>query len=56
LDPIEKYGPKCVQELPQVVEGLRTQKSRAIGYSLFFLVYSSEAVLPSDIAFGAPRI
>jgi hypothetical protein len=26
------------------------------GYLTFFLVYGSEAVLPTDIAFGAPRI
>jgi hypothetical protein len=26
------------------------------GYSPFFQVYGSEAVLPTDIAFGAPRI
>jgi hypothetical protein len=36
--------------------GLRTQKSRATRYSPFFLVYGSEVVLASDIAFGAPRI
>ncbi|XP_039827281.1 uncharacterized protein LOC120688995 [Panicum virgatum] len=56
FDPIEKYGAKWLQELPGVVRGLRTQKSRATGYSPFFMVYSSKAVLPSDIAFGAPRI
>ena len=56
FDTIEKYGAKWLQELSRVVWGLRTQRSRATGYSLFFMVYGSEAVLPSDIAFGAPRI
>ena len=56
FDPIEKYGANWLQELPRVVWGLRTQRSRATGYSPFFMVYGSEAVLPSDIAFGAPRI
>ena len=56
FDPIEKYGAKWLQELPRVVWGLRTQRSRATGYSPFFMVYGSEAVLPLDIAFGAPRI
>jgi len=55
FDPIEKYGAKWPQELPRVVWGLRTQRSRATGYSPFFMVYGFEAVLPSDIAFGAPR-
>ncbi|XP_039805088.1 uncharacterized protein LOC120669394 [Panicum virgatum] len=56
FDPIEKYGAKWFQELLRVVWGLRTQRSQATSYSPFFMVYSSEAVLPSDIAFGAPRI
>jgi len=56
FDPIEKYGSKWLQELPRVVCGLRTKKSRATGYLPFFIVYGSKEVLPSDIAFGAPRI
>jgi hypothetical protein len=36
--------------------GLRTQVSRAIGYSPFFLVYRSEAVLPTDVIWTSPRI
>jgi len=55
FDPIEKYGSKWIQELPRVVWGLRTQRSRATGYSPFFMVYGSEAILPTDIAFGAPH-
>jgi hypothetical protein len=56
FNPIEKYSPKWLQELPQVIWGLSTQKSQATGYSPFFLVYGSEAVLPRDIGFGATRI
>ncbi|XP_039855390.1 uncharacterized protein LOC120713507 [Panicum virgatum] len=55
FDPIEKYGSKWIQKLPRVVWGLRTQRSRATGYSPFFMVYGSEAILPTDIAFGAPH-
>ena len=36
--------------------GLQTQVSRATGFSPFFLVYGSEAILPTDVTFGAPRI
>ena len=39
FDPIEKYDAKWLQELPRVVWGLQTQKSRATGYSPFFMVY-----------------
>jgi transposase InsO family protein len=43
---LEDYGSKWIEELPKVVWGLRTQVSRATGYSPFFLVYGSEAMLP----------
>ena len=39
-----------------VVWGLRTQQSRAIGYSTFFLVYGSEAILPADLIWNPPRV
>ena len=55
FDPIKKYGSKWIQELPRVVWGLRTQRSRATGYSPFFMVYGSEAILLTDISFGAPH-
>ena len=53
FNPIEKYGSKWIQELPREVWGLRTQRSRATGYSPLFMVYGSEAILSTDIAFGA---
>jgi hypothetical protein len=33
---LEDYGSKWIKELPKVVWGLRTQVSRATGYSSFF--------------------
>ena len=39
-----------------MVWGLRTQASRNTGVSPYFLVYGSEAILPVDIAFRAPRV
>jgi hypothetical protein len=45
----EDYGFKWIEELPKVVWGLRTQVSRATGYSPFFLVYISKVVLPADL-------
>ena len=35
---------------------LRTQASHSTGVSPYFLVYGSEAILPVDIAFRAPRV
>jgi transposase InsO family protein len=53
---LEDYGSKWIEELPKVVWGLRTQVSRATGYSPFFLVYGSEAVLPIDLIWTSPKI
>ena len=35
---------------------LRTTPSRATGYTPFFMVYGSEAILPTDLDYGAPRV
>jgi len=57
FDKNEKLASKWIRELPYVVWSLRTQPSSALsGNTPFFLVYGSEAVLPSDLAFGAPRL
>jgi hypothetical protein len=55
-DDASNYATQWLDELPHVIWGLRTQVSSATGFSPFFLVYGSEVVLPTDIAFGAPRI
>ena len=39
-----------------MVWGLHTQASHSTGVSPYFLVYGSEAILPADIAFHAPRV
>jgi hypothetical protein len=53
---LEDYESKWIEELPKVVWGLRTQVSRATGYSPFFLVYGSEDVLPADLIWTSSRI
>jgi hypothetical protein len=55
-DDASNYATRWLAELPHVIWGLRTQVSSATGFSPFFLVYGSKAVLPTDVAFGAPRI
>jgi hypothetical protein len=56
LDDASQYATRWHAELPHVVWGLRTQVSSVTGYSPFFIVYGLEAVLPTDVAFGAPHI
>jgi hypothetical protein len=55
-DDASNYATRWLAELPHVIWGLRTQVSSATGFSPFFLVYGSEVVLPTDVAFRAPRI
>jgi hypothetical protein len=47
----DKASGRWIKELPVVVWGLRTQPSRNIGVSPYFMVYGAEAVLPADIEF-----
>jgi transposase InsO family protein len=57
FDKNEKFAGKWIRELPYVVWSLITQPSRALhGNTPFFMVYGSEAVLPADLKFGAPRL
>jgi hypothetical protein len=52
----QKHLGKWLKELSAVVWVLRTHPSYNTGVSLYFLVLGSEAVLPADVAFRAPRI
>jgi hypothetical protein len=56
FDDASQYTTKWLAVLPNVIWGLWTKIITATGYSPFFLVYGSEAVLQTDLAFGAPRI
>jgi hypothetical protein len=47
FDRLNKSGRKWLHELPAVVSSLRT---------LFFLVYSAEAILPTDLEYESSRV
>jgi len=53
---LNKFGKKWLKELPAVIWSLRTSRSRATGFTPFFMVYGSEAVLHSDLEYGSPRV
>jgi hypothetical protein len=53
---MNKSGRKWLQELPTVVWSLRTTPSRTTGFTPFFLVYGAEAVLPTYLEYGLPRV
>jgi hypothetical protein len=53
---LNKHGKKWAAELPSVLWSLRTTPSRATGFTLFLLVYGSEAVLPTNLEYGSLRL
>jgi hypothetical protein len=53
---LEKFQAKWVGELPFVLWSLRTTPCCAMGFTPFFMVHGSEAVLPTDIDYGSPRV
>jgi hypothetical protein len=56
FDKLNKHGKKWAAELPSVLWSLRTMPSQATGFTPFFLVYGSEAMLPTDVEYGSPRL
>jgi transposase InsO family protein len=53
---LDKFRARWVAELPSVLWSLRTTPSQATGFTPFFMVHSSEEVLPTDIDYGSPRV
>jgi transposase InsO family protein len=52
---LNKFGKRWIKELPSMVWSLRTTPSWATGFTLFFLVYEAEAILPTDLEYGSLR-
>ena len=53
---LNKFGRRWLTDLPSVIWSLRTTPSRATGFTPFFLVYGTEAILPTDLEYGSPRL
>ena len=53
---LKMHGDSWLEELPAVLWANRTTPSRPTGETPFFLVYGAEAVLPSELSLGSPRV
>jgi hypothetical protein len=53
---LDKFRARWVAELPSVLWSLCTTPSQATGFTPFFMVHGSEAVLPTDIDYDSPRV
>ena len=56
FDRLNKYAGRWVAEVPVILRSLRMTPNRSTGFTPFFLAYRAEAVLPSDLDHGAPRV
>jgi hypothetical protein len=52
---LDKFGKRWMKEIPSVVWSLRTTPNRSTGFSPFFLVYGTGAILSTDLEYGSPR-
>jgi hypothetical protein len=55
-DAANSKGGKWIKKLPNALWGQRTQPSKPMGQSPYFLVYGSEAILPSDVMWDSPAV
>ncbi|XP_039811602.1 uncharacterized protein K02A2.6-like [Panicum virgatum] len=53
---LKKLAGRWAAELPAVLWSLRTTPSGVTGFMPFFMVYGSEAILPTDLEYGSPRV
>jgi hypothetical protein len=53
---LNKFDRRWVTKLPVVLWSLRMTLSRVTGFMPLFMVYESEAILPTDLEYGAPRV
>jgi transposase InsO family protein len=53
---LKAYGKKWLDNLQSILWSIRTTATKPIGETLFFLFYGAEAILPTDVKFGSPRV
>jgi transposase InsO family protein len=53
---LEACNKKWLDNLQSILWSIRTTDTKPTGETPFFLVYGAEAVLPTDVKFGSPRV
>ena len=56
IEPLKRSAGCWLDELPAILWSLRTTPNKSTGFTPFFLVYSAEVVIPTDIEFDSPRV
>ena len=55
VEPLIRSPSSWLDELPAILWSLRTTPNRSTGFTLFFLVYGAEAIIPTDVEFDSLR-
>ena len=55
-DTLQKHGRRWINELSAVLWSLRTTPNRATGQTPFCFIYGAEAVIPTELIYGSPRV
>jgi hypothetical protein len=53
---LEACGKKWLDNLQSILWSIHTSATKPTGETPFFLVYGVEAILPTDVKFGSPRV
>jgi transposase InsO family protein len=53
---LKACGKKWLDNLQSILWSIRTTATKPTGETPFFLVYGAEAILPTDVKFGSPRV
>jgi transposase InsO family protein len=53
---LEACDKKWLDNLQSILWSIRTTATKPTGETPFFLVYGAEAILPTDVKFGSPRV
>src|SRR3954466_7541646 len=56
FDRLHKSGRRWIDELPVVLWSIRTTPNRATSQTPFVLVYGEDAVIPTELIYGSPRV
>jgi transposase InsO family protein len=56
IRPLKRAAGAWVEELPSVLWSLRMTHNSSTGYTMFFLLFGAEVVLPMDVQYCAPRV
>jgi hypothetical protein len=53
---LKRFSKKWIEELSSVQWILRMMPSRATKFTPFFMVYGSEAIVPTDLEYRSPQL